>query len=676
MKHFRRIMALVLVLTVGLSSTLFAANADTQQDARYPIIVVAGYGGTSLYKVSPDNPQDNVWYVGDEPIKDAIVSNLPQILFGLLRWALGNPRPLADTVGREFLRLCGDLAYDEDGKPVTELYRYHYTAEEVNTKYLNEEEDGKYIHETEIMPYITQNLGEKAEEWTFNFTTDFRQNVIFCAKDLALLVKGAKEYTGQEQVNLFAVSHGGQVTAAYLALCAIAARGGAEAEELAGHLGLTVQEVTELFDANDIHNAVITVPAIGGALLAYDVLTNNLSFDEETLFYFLENGFMWENDYNWLFKAQQLGFLDELLRCFFDPYVMQMLGYWGSMWDFVQLDKYDEVKQQVASERFLRSDIIRHSDYFHYTVLANMAENLQKVEELGVNVSIIAGAGAPAVSGTQESSDAIIPLSGATGAAVAPMGKRFANGYQTLNTQCDDPTHNHLSPAMDVDMSCGYLPESTWIVDGLFHGMTYKDDYTKLLMKMLVECNEKITVHDYREYPQFHESTNVCESVYAEFGTSDTGFLTADDHTLVVKNLSKKSRMLLLSVSTDEANLRFDAKQIMGRTLQPQESVTLDFTGAVRQKSLETMHVTVSYCLIGSPTPVNEKTFTFTLMNGEADAYNAAEPLTDAGTPAQQSQSLLTKIPGGRLLNRTNTGAVLVLFTRIFISALSLALSR
>ena len=674
MKHVRRILALVLVFAVGVSSMLFAANAETADTQTYPVIVVAGYGGTSLYKVSPDNPQDNVWYVGDTLITDAVVSHIPQILFGLLRLALGNPKPLADVVGREFVRLCGDLTYDEDGKPVTPLFRYHSTAEEVNTKYLNEEEDGKFIHEGEIMPYLTENLGEKAEEWTFNFTTDFRQNVICCARDLAYLVKGAKEFTGQEKVNLFAVSHGGQVTSTYLALCAIASKGGAQAAELAGQLELTVEELTELFDANDIHNAVITVPAIGGALLAYDVLTNELFFDEETLAHFLENGFMWETDYNWLVKAPWLGFLDGLLQNF-QPYAMQVLGHWGSMWDFLQLKDYEAVKKIAASERFLRSDIIARSDYFHSEVLSRMPELLQTVEGMGVNVSIIAGGGSPAVSGSRESSDAIIPLSGATGAALAPFGQRFSNGYQTLNTQCDDPTHHHLSPAMDVDMSCGYLPESTWIVNGLFHGMTYKDIYTRTLMKLLIESDDKITVHDYSEYPQFHESMNVCESVYAEFGKSKTGFVNADDHTLTVKNLSKESKMVLLSVTTDNPNLRFDVKNV-GKTLEPEESVTLPFTGTVQAKSLETMTVTVSYCLIGSPTPVNEKAFTFTLMNGEADRYNAAEPFTDAGTPAQQSQARLAKTAPGRMLNRLNTTYVLTLFWRISLRVLQLAFQR
>ena len=674
MKHVRRILALVLVFAVGVSSMLFAANAETADTQTYPVIVVAGYGGTSLYKVSPDNPQDNVWYVGDTLITDAVVSHIPQILFGLLRLALGNPKPLADVVGREFVRLCGDLTYDEDGKPVTPLFRYHSTAEEVTTAYLNEEEDGKYVHEGEIMPYVTQDLGDKAEEWTFNFQTDFRQNIIYCARDLAELVKGAKAQTGQEQVNLIAVSHGGQVTSTYLALCAIAAKGGAEAREMAEHLGLTVEEATELFDAHDIHNAVLTVPATGGALLAYDAFNDAISFDELTLLYFIENGNMMEIDMHWMFAAQQLGFVDELIH-YLLPHVMNIIGHWGSMWDFMPLEKYDAIKEKAASERFLKSDVIAQSDYFHYSILSHLAEDLQAVDAMGVNVYFIAGGGVPSVTGTQESSDAIIPLSGATGATLAPFGSRFANGYQTLNTQCSDPTHNHLSPAMDIDMSTGYLPETTWIVNRLFHGMTYKDIYTRTLMKLLIESDDKITVHDYSEYPQFHESMNVCESVYAEFGTSKTGFVNADDHTLTVKNLSKESKMVLLSVTTDNPNLRFDVKNV-GKTLEPEESVTLPFTGTVQAKSLETMTVTVSYCLIGSPTPVNEKTFTFTLMNGEADRYNAAEPFTDAGTPAQQSQARLAKTAPGRMLNRLNTTYVLTLFWRISLRVLQLAFQR
>ena len=55
-----------------------------------------------------------------------------------------------------------------------------------------------------------------------------------------------------------------------------------------------------------VHNAVLTVPAIGGAALAYDVLSENIVFDEDTLFNFIQNGMMLQEDYDWLVKASQL----------------------------------------------------------------------------------------------------------------------------------------------------------------------------------------------------------------------------------------------------------------------------------------------------------------------------------------------------------------------------------
>ncbi len=669
MKYLRRSLIVLLCAVIAVTSVLFVSTAGetvlVPEDHKYPLIIVPGYSSASMYVVKPDNPKKHIWRIDFANVAGRIVNNAVDVGLGLFQWAVGNPKMISERVGQELLDMCGDMAYDEDGKPVAELHCYHTAAAEVNSAYLFANEDGKYRHEIEIVPYVAQDLGEKSNEWTFNFNTDFRQNIIFCARDLATLIKDVKQYTGQDQVNIIAVSHGGQISATYLSLCAIAAKGGAQAKELAGHLDMTVKELTELFDAKDVHNAALTVPAIGGALLAYDVLTNRIVFDEETLLYFVEYGMTLDTDYNWLFKAQQLGFLDEMLG-YFQPYLMQVLGHWGSMWDFVPLDSYETVKQEVASERFLRSDVIAQSDYFHYNIMNRMAENLQAAEGLGINVYLVAGSGLPSIVGTQECSDAIISVKASSGATVAPLGQRFANGYQTRNTQCKDPAHNHLSPAMDIDLSTGYLPETTWIVNRYFHGMMYKDDYVRDLLKTLIESDSRVTVHDKEEFPQFHEAMNVSESVYAEFDTSKTGFVSADDHALTIKNLSKDSRMILLSVTTDNPSIRFSAKQSVGKAIAPQDSITLDFGGTLQPKSLETMHITVSYYLVTSVTPVNEKTFTFTLMNGEADPYEESRPFVDAGAPAQHTPHRLSNTIFGRLLKKTNLGAILSLFYRIF----------
>lgn len=617
----------VILCFVMLIAVMAPAASAAESQKVYPIIIVPGYSSSSMYKEGKNGEKIHVWGVVMSDILEKIIINAAELGIDLAALAKGDAKKLADTVGREFIDLYKDMAYNENGEPVTELINYHTSASEVNTAYLNKYEDGKYIHEGEIMPYVTQNLGDKAEEWTFNFNTDFRKNNIFCAMDLAILVKDIQEYTGSDKVNILAVSHGGQTSATYFSICSIAARGGKEAEEVASYLGITVERLTELFDSRDIHNAVLTVPAIGGALLCYDVLTNQIKLDEETLLCFIENGMMFETDAEWLVKAEQLGFLDDVLY-HFQPYAVKILGYWGSIWDFVPSDTYEKVKENAASQTFLKSDIIKTSDYFHKTILTSTARNLQEAQKRGTNIYLIAGSGWPSVVGSQVNSDAIISVSSSTGAAVAPLGSRFSNGYKTLGTQCSNPVHNHLSPSMEADLSTGYLPETTWLIDGLFHGMTLKDDYSASLMKKLVEEENHVDVHTYKEYPQFHRSTNVCESVCAEFNASVPGYVSSSDTALVITNLSKKNKMRILSVAVDGSEIRFSAKDYAKLRINPRESVSVDFKGKIEKESLTAFNVTISYCIVGSVTPVNEKTITFTRMNGEAPTYDISKPYT------------------------------------------------
>ncbi len=662
----KKIISVVLSLVLLVCSLAVSSNA--QEEKTYPIIIVPGYSSSCLYKDGENGEKIHIWNIIIEDILKKVALNLPQIGSDIVAYTQGDAQQLAKTIGIGFNELYGDMAYDENGKPVTELHVYHSSAAEVNTKYLNEYEDGQYIHEFEIMPYVTQNLGEKAEEWTFNFNTDFRQNVMFCALDLARLVKDVKDYTGSDKVNILAVSHGGQTSSTYLSMCAIAQRGGAEAKELASYLSISVEELTYLFNANDINNALLTVPAIGGAVLAYDVMTNQVKLDEETLMYFIENGMMFETDINWLMKAQQVGFLDDFIY-YLQPYLMQVLGCWGSMWDFVPLDQYDEVKSTVASETFLNSDVIKTSDYFHEAIMAKMSENLQYVEKTA-NVYILAGTGAPSVVGSQINSDAIISVKASTGATTAPYGQHFSSGYETLKTECSDSKHSHLSPKMDVDASTCYLPDTTWFVEGLFHGMTIKDTYTSELMRTLVESNEKIDVYTLADFPQFRYSTNTCHTVDAMFNTSVPGYLSSDDTCLAVTNLSKKNKLVILDITCDNDAISFNIGDYFGKQIDPQNTMCVELNGTVPSVSLETVNVTVSYMLIGSVTPINSRTFTYTIMNGENAQYDTANPFT-ANTVDTQFKDTVTQYSFGQLLYKTNLGAIFEMFFRVFSNVLT-----
>lgn len=594
---------LALLLTLFISLTNVAPAAATTEDAEiYPLVVVPGYSSSSMYKYNADGEKEHVWGVDVNEILDKVIIRSVELGIDIGAWAKGDAKMLADDVGEEFLNLYGDMKYDENGKPVEQLYRYHKDAEDTSTAWLNENENGAHVHEVTIIPYVAEYLGDKAEEWTFNFATDFRQNTVDCAKDLDTYIDDVLEYTGAEKVNIFAISHGGQTSATYLSLY--------------GHKG-------------KVNNAVLTVPAIGGALLAYDIMSDQIKFDEETLLLFLENGFMIDEDINWLMKAHAFGFLDDFLH-YLTPYLYELLGRWGSIWDFIPAENYEEVKANFdMPDSFRNSEVMAKSDRFHYEILPNMSELLHNAQANGANIYLISGYGAPSVVGSQVESDAIISLNASSGATCAPFDKRFNDGYLTLGTNCNNVDHHHLSPKMNVDATTAYLPETTWMVDGLFHGMTLSDEYSKTLMKMLLASEEKVTVHTYEEYPQFHEATNICESVYAEFDSSVPGYLDSTDTKLIIKNLSAQKTMQIASVAVNGIDISFASQDYLLKDIAPGQTIELTFNGKVPEESLTVAEVKISYVLVGSVTPVNEKNFYFTLLNGEAVEYDAENPYVD-----------------------------------------------
>ncbi len=590
----KKIISALLSLVLILALCVPAVYAEKKEV--YPIIIVPGYSSSALCKLDESGNKVHVWGIEMDKIIEALLVNAAEIGIDIGALAQGDAKLLGDTVGREFVNMFSDMCYDEEGKPTTPLYTYYNTADKTNTAWLDENEDGQYEHEIEIMPYVTEYLGDKAEEWTFNFNTDFRQNIEDCAADLDRYIDSVLAYTGAKKVNILAVSHGGQVSATYLSL----------------------------FGGAKVNNAVLTVPAIGGALLLYDIYADKVEFDEETLLYFIENGMMLEEDYNWLVKAQQLGFLDDFIH-YLRPYILDILGTWGSIWDFIPAEYFDEVST-FASEKFLESETYKKSVKFHSEILPFYSANLKKAESQGANIYIIAGSSWPSVVGTKVNSDAIISVNASTGATCAPYGMRFSDGYKPLLTTCDNAFHNHLSPAMDIDASTCYLPDTTWFVRGLFHGMTLKDEnYTRYLMKTLVESDKKVCVDTYEEYPQFHDCMNTCESVYAEFDSSATGYLTSSDTAIKITNLSGKSKMTILSVAAENTDIKFNPADYLGKTIAPGETLTVRFSGKLPEKSFTVEGIKVSYG-IGLLTPLGEKEFFFTVLNGDAPEYDTDNP--------------------------------------------------
>lgn len=592
------ILAAIMVLSLGICA-IAGAEFDKDNISPYPVIIVPGYSAAQLRLNNGDSTYEHLWGVKLEGGGFG-AKTIAKLAYGAVKMLAGDPDYLVSVCGPAARNFCEKLRCNPDGTSAYPVERYYWTAEDTNSAVLRERyPEGDFRHEKDIMGVVAQYVGE---ENIFNFNSDFRMGAIICAQQLDEYIQSVKEYTGKDKVNLIAVSHGGQVSATYLALYG---------------------------EKNDVDNAVLTVPAIGGAGIAYDIFNGSCDFNEELIIKFLEHGFRNEQDYEWLIKTQPLGGIDELV----DKLLVELfpkIGYWGSLWDFIPVEYYEQLKDKLLDEQEC-AGLIALSDRFHYEILPNIGKSFAECRARGMNISIIAGTGNQVVTGLKENSDAIITVNASTGATCAPWGSRFADGYTQINP-CGGK--NKVSPSMEIDASTAYMPDNTWFVDELFHGMTFWDPFSRDLMIKLLLTDEITDVYSDPDYPQFHATTNPSHGVTAAFNNSVEGFASDADTALVVTNVCNEGTVKLLAVNVDGADIRF---KVNGEKLVPGQSVTLDMKGTLPKVSKKLMTVTLSYVILDSSTPVGERTLSFTLDNGDAVEYQGGYVPDGAVQPIKTS---------------------------------------
>ncbi len=596
-------------LTVILVCGVFAVPSSAAQEAEYtdyPVILVPGYISAVLYRTDAETGEKvTVW---DDPVAQVSEGgDLGSVLPDLKTYiSEGNVEPLAQRLSEGFNRIFEGVKCNPDGTSLYDVKTWIETAEDGNYAALKEKyPDGKHQYEKAMMDAIGEKIGD---ENLYIFTPDFRMGAIELAQDLRIFIDGVIAHNNEfraekskapiDRVNLFAVSHGGQISGTYLALY------GSEGK---------------------VNNAVLTCPALGGAGIAYDVFNTDVSFDEVGLLTFIQHGFMLDENMDILLTAIELGFIDELIEALF-PLVSQTIGCWGSLWDFIPLEQYESVKAKLLDEN-IHAGLIEKSDRMHYEIMDRDGENsyekgFAKAREAGANIYIISGYDNKIITGMNVSSDAILPTADSTGATVAPFGERFADGY----TQKKNTGFYQVSPSMTLDASTSYLPEHTWFVENYYHGMTATDEFTHSLMEKLLLTDEAYNVNSMAEYPQFHATTNPSHSVWAAFDSSKEGYVSSEDTALIVRNLSKERKMIVTAVDVEGADIELDFKPF---TLEAGESKEIAVKSEIPAVSLKNFEVNVSY-FFESFTPIGGRTFDFTLMNGEAVSYDENNPYVKA----------------------------------------------
>ena len=600
---------LAILLCVIMVASLFTMSAfavkEENEWKKYPLILVPGYTSTSLHKLDENGNKVEVW--GD--ILGIIGGGLGTESLSLLEQLAKSLREndssyFAKRVGEGFNRIFADLACKNDGTSVTPLYPYVDKAEENNFAALREAyPDGKYQPEPVFAELFAEKIGY---ENIYAFSCDFRMGAIELSDKLRGYVDEVLEHANRnraekdkvDKVNIYAISHGGQISGTYLTRY--------------GHEG-------------KVNKAILTVPALGGAQIADDLYNGETQFNAVELIAFLEHGMMFEEDYHQLVDTIDLGIGDSVVKGFF-PVALETIQYWGSIWDFIPLKHYEEMKERYL-DPVKDAEFIAKTDKMHYEVMSPegkdyFGKGFKRAQEAGTDVYILAGYDCNVFTGTGESADMLITIESSTGATVAPFGKRFNDGYiQKVNTGL-----YQVSPSMTVDASTAYMPYHTWFIENYYHGMTLNDDYTRSLAMNLLFTDESYDVTTMKGYSQFHATTNISHGVHAQFKGCTEGHLAAGSDALIVKNLSAEKDILVMSVNVNGLDISFPSKPVR---LKAGESKEIPFTGEIPDVKGRNFEVTVSY-FTPTITMLGERTFDFTLMGKEQIVYDTNNPYVDA----------------------------------------------
>ena len=286
-KLFSLALALIMLVT-ALPMTAFAAEDVL------PVVIDSGYSSSQIFEFDDEGKiVEKIWGLDVGGILSVAAKDIPELTAANLELFMKkNPDKLREQLIVAADKVIEKMKRNPDGSPKYNSGTWPTTPQESNMRYIYDNMDSiEYlkgtIHEKRYTPILCEKIGA---ENVFQFSTDWRQEIIFCALDLGKYIKSVLDYTGAKKVNVFSESHGGQTTGTYISLCSLVDEGGEKAQQLASLLGIDYNELKAYFNLGYINNAVLNSPAIGGVQLAYDLISGNSHFDATRIMEFVEYG--------------------------------------------------------------------------------------------------------------------------------------------------------------------------------------------------------------------------------------------------------------------------------------------------------------------------------------------------------------------------------------------------
>ena len=575
----KRVICLLLSVILVFSCCMIGSAAEDDT----PVIIIPGFVETVMgINIDREN-EEQIWPFTVSTLLGKIISDSPTLMVRLAGLAFGKFDKFGTRIGKDAGEILHKLTCNPDGGNDYGIESFSQEPERCNVEYLTKYRNGKYL----VMGALTDDIASKAgPSRTFIFSYNSQLDSLELASQLRSFIKAVKNYTGSEKVRLCSHSYGGQIIAAYF---------------------------YRYPDDVDVKKAVMIYPALAGTDAIKYILEADTDVPLDDILVFAQSLLRSPTEIEKLLQEKHFRYISDFASYGLAE-VVEMWRYWSSMYALCSNEYYELLKKEFL-DPVESAAIIEANDIIHYDMMPKLGTIFQNCQAKGVSLSIISGCGIQECLGGDDNTDVLLPTKYTTGAFCSKYGEHFSDGYAAKGTACRNPEHNHVSPAMDIDASTAFLPDNTWFIDHAFHGGYAVQDCTVALIEKLLLTDDLKDVYSDPDCPQFSYSDNVNMGIHFCFDESTVGYLSSDDHAIIVKNLNKVAPIKILSVAASGLDLEFDA--VKSAVVLPGKSVKIKFSGEIPKVRAKRTDITVKYAEGAS---VNTLTRGFTVENLTSDS--------------------------------------------------------
>lgn len=601
MKTTKAIISIVLsVIMVFSSIAVVGVSADDGCDCGHtPMVMVSGFGATTLIKVNDDGSEEVAFPFDSTSIRNALTSNISQF---------STDAPL-DYIKAIVKDLVEPIRMNPDGTSYYNLRPVYETVEDTSLEGFKKNDALKYVPYTGSDFLDMERIGKKiGDDHVFNFMYDWRLSGDKIADLLDEYIEDVLEYTGHDRVDIYCLSQGSVAVAQY---------------------------VYKYADKAQVEDLVFDNPIVEGSNFVSDLLApadEVIRLDFESILDLLEGILHIETDISEIINILGMipsdfdvhGVIDYAAKDLIYPIAKDSPAYI----EMIIPSEYDRVIAEYYSNPG-NEVLVAEADKVRNGYMADVKGTFENAAEYGIEISIISHTGIDLVTATNALSDGIVDLSTSCGAYCSPDGSPFASDY----VQIVDNGKNCISPDRTVDVSCGYIPERTWIIDGLWHGMIEWAPNSLELLETLLYTDELTDVWSSARFPQFMQSNDSNSDIYMYFASTNSMYeVKGGKGQLVIENVSKENNMLIDTVTFDGIDGIVDIAVPVN--LRPGEKITL----TVDTDKNDYGTITVTY--IESDNYINTKTKT----EGFSVTDNYSGKLTNANETSVAGNSIFALV--------------------------------